>query len=120
MLGGNYFPSGGFGIFRQAAMVLIDKEGDVQIKTGTYELKDESVVSLFPNPSQGVVQIQSNLRPSSPLKIMVYNAQGQLVVDRVLHEKLSSIQLGRKGIYFYKCLVGKEMNVITQGKLVVE
>lgn len=120
VLGGNYFPSGGFGIFRQAAMVLIDKEGNVQLKTGTDELKDASVISLFPNPSEGVVYIRSNIDQLGPLNIMVYNAQGRLVVDRVLHDKLSSIQLKRKGIYFYKCFVGKENNVITQGKLVIE
>jgi hypothetical protein len=120
VLGGNYFPSGGFGIFRQAAMVLIDAEGNVQLKTGVDELKDASVVNLFPNPSEGVVYIRSNIEQLEPLSILVYNAQGQLVVDQILDRDDATIQLNQKGIYFYKCLFGHEKNVMAEGKLVIE
>ncbi|HKK89318.1 MAG TPA: T9SS type A sorting domain-containing protein, partial [Saprospiraceae bacterium] len=120
VIGGNYFPSGGFGIFRQAAMVLIDREGNVQLKTGNEDIQEKGYFRLYPNPTTGDIQLRADVDQMGELKIMVCNAQGQLVIEEILNDNVSTIHLGQKGIFFYQLMTTADSKMLDQGKIVVE
>ncbi len=58
-----------------------------------------SQISIFPNPSTGMLSIQSDLNENLILKL--FNIQGQLVQEEILVNPNNQIELlGEKGLYF--------------------
>jgi len=91
---------------------------------GVNEVEEESEkVKVFPNPSNGIFQIQANGRQlMATSQIEVYNSVGQKVYSNSQITASSNFQIDLSGqpagIYFYRILSGEE-GIISQGKLII-
>lgn len=72
------------------------------VNVGTVDVAEvgELMVSIYPNPSNGIV----NIAGSDNMEVSVFNCQGQIVVNQVMSDKLTQIDLSglTKGIYFLR------------------
>lgn len=75
--------------------------------------KQTNLVSIFPNPSSGEVNIKS----SKPAIIEIYNTGGELINSFVADSNLKKIVLQTKGLYIFKFITESETAF---HKLVVE
>ena len=87
--------------------------------TGINEIL-ENAVSVYPNPANGVINVDltSELTKNSTLE--VYDALGKLVVKQVLANELNSINISTlsNGIYTFKVLNNSKL--VKMGKLIKE
>jgi len=76
-------------------------------------------ISIYPNPSEGIFNIQWNGELCDNCELKIYNTLGELVSVHSMTAPLSQIDLGflSDGIYYYRVLSTEE--VIYTGKLLV-
>jgi len=81
------------------------------------EINDERHIKIFPNPSNGFINVTTNMTGS--LEILIRNLLGQAVHQQTLDGYETLIQLNlEKGIYTFE--VKGEEKIIRSGKLCVE
>jgi hypothetical protein len=69
------------------------------ITSSREELSIKDKLSIYPNPTNGLLNIESEL--GEELELKIFNIQGQLVQEEVLLNANNQIQLqGEKGLYF--------------------
>ena len=87
---------------------------------GVNEIENKISVSVFPNPSSGIISIKSDKEISS---IEILNVLGEKVYSSSNNTHLTTykIDLGKqpKGIYFYRVAVSSAGEVAT-GKIIIE
>ena len=83
---------------------------------GTFEYYPESV-SIFPNPSNGVVNFQVS-SPSS-YRLTIYNSLGEQFLTSTIQQHFSTGNLS-SGIYFYNISDVNTNEAITNGKIIIE
>lgn len=95
---------------------LLNSNGCVPVTTGISELDQVFDFSVYPNPSEGLVNLDLYLMPSviGDLQLKVYDRIGQVVMDRPLQQPAGQIhQLDfsslADGVYFLN-LSNKEVN----------
>lgn len=85
------------------------------------EVNDQAWLQVYPNPFTESTSIQFNTLNVSNLKVVVYNAMGQIVLseEKITTNKLTLKTIGwGKGVYFLK--VSNREKVVATEKLVVE
>ena len=77
-----------------------------------------SLISVYPNPSNGVLNITLTAELSKNASLEVYDALGKLVVKQVLDNALNTINMSNldNGIYTFKVL--NNTNTVKIGKLI--
>jgi len=83
---------------------------------------NKAVVTLYPNPSNGVFQIQANSQQlMANSRIEVYNALGQKVYAANINAATTQIDLSNQaaGVYLYK-VITETGGLIGEGKLMIE
>ena len=80
------------------------------------ENSTENLASVFPNPSNNILNIQSN--STQPIQFTLYNSLGQKIISASLTNGKSTIDLTAysKEIYFYK--LTSVNNIIKTGKII--
>jgi hypothetical protein len=78
----------------------------------------KSKIYAYPNPSTGIISINSELRMS---KIEITNLIGETIYSKEISKNKIKLDLGReaKGIYFYQIYIG-ENNTFQSGKIVLQ
>ena len=68
--------------------------------TDRYEINLFEGLSVFPNPTSHSVQVEFNIQP--PCNLLLMNASGQIVYQKITDQKIESIDLStfESGIYF--------------------
>ena len=76
----------------------------------------KELVMIYPNPVNTELYIQNNSLKSFQFKL--YNALGENLVDKIIDDKTSTINLSSipKGMYFYKITL--DSNKVTCGKII--
>lgn len=81
------------------------------------EISSAIHVNIYPNPTQGSVQLTSKLFEESDAQLQIYNSLGQLVQEQKnsAHSKVQSLEFSSDligGIYFIKILQeGRELDI---------
>ena len=77
---------------------------------------DNLEVNVYPNPTSSLVNFEFDGIPS---EIIIYNVQGEILLQRDLDEEVFTVDASAfgRGVYFYKCVVDGEM---VNGKIAVE
>jgi hypothetical protein len=77
-----------------------------------------SLISVYPNPTNGVVNINLTAELAKNASLEVYDALGKLVVKQVLTNELNTINMSNfdNGIYTFKVL--NNTNTVKIGKLI--
>lgn len=68
-----------------------------ELTTGIEENVLKEAVTVYPNPSNGAVQIR--FETAAPRTVRVHDAQGRLVLNQVLNQSLFELNLEKSGIY---------------------
>jgi len=78
----------------------------------------DSLISVYPNPNNGVVNINLTAELAKNASLEVYDALGKLVVKQVLANELNIINVSNldNGIYMFKVL--NNTNTVKIGKLI--
>lgn len=92
--------------------------GCVDIIGGIHESKLDNVISVYPNPSNGIFKFQSN--ESKPYQINVYNTLGEKIYQTGIKNQECEIDLSfqPRGIYFYQAIFSN--NIFAAGKLIIK
>ncbi len=90
---------------------------NVSVCTGINEAL-ANLISVYPNPNNGVLNITLTNELSKNSSLEVYDALGKLVIKQVLANELNTINISNfeNGIYLYKVL--NNTNIVKVGKLV--
>jgi hypothetical protein len=74
------------------------------------DFQNDSSISVYPNPTNGIVTVNSN---NSIKSIQLYDVQGRLLQTNLVNENETSIDVSTKakGVYFLKILSDKGMKV---------
>lgn len=77
---------------------------------------NENLVSVFPNPSNNILSIENN--STKMFQFTLYNSLGEKLIDKILPNKTSTINLSAfaNDIYFYK--VSNDKQEIKSGKII--
>jgi hypothetical protein len=70
---------------------------------GIYEFENNNKINLYPNPSNGNVTIESDIKSLRELSIEVYNETGMLVLNMELNSNKLRLDLPN-GMYFIKLI----------------
>ncbi|HWY98634.1 MAG TPA: T9SS type A sorting domain-containing protein, partial [Bacteroidia bacterium] len=93
---------------------------DIQfyVATGVDNVTDNSLVSVYPNPSSGLFHVSLS---QSNAKIAVYNMIGEQVFESALTNGVNDVNMqGKaKGIYLYKIL-SETGDFVSSGKLLIQ
>ena len=92
-------------VYYRLRQVDIDGKSELsQVVMVKPKLKDGARVRVWPNPSDGRVQVQLNNAPSGPVKATVYSANGQVVLSTTFLGTTNEIDLRGKnaGTYFIR------------------
>jgi hypothetical protein len=91
----------------------------VSLCTGINEIL-ENAVSVYPNPANGVINIDLTSELTKNSSLEVYDALGKLVVKQVLANELNSINISTlsNGVYTFKVL--NDSKLVKMGKLIKE
>lgn len=73
--------------------------------TGIIEASRNDIISMFPNPSSGQVNITSS---NNIDEVKITDLFGQIIYQTKTNEKNISLQLGKAGIYFVTLISGKQ------------
>lgn len=78
-----------------------------------------SAFQCYPNPSNGSITFEGNLKSTSPLKLVIYDATGKLITSKLLpnNQQKMMLELENKGMYFYQ--VVNQAEILQQGKLII-
>ncbi len=80
--------------------------------TGETELKNESILSFFPNPAFNSIHIKSN--NAEPIQVKITDILGHTVISkRIANESDKEINIEHlpKGIYFIELVQGKHSGI---------
>ncbi len=96
-----------------SAVVIVN----VNTCTGINEASANSI-SVYPNPTNGVVNINLTAELAKNASLEVYDALGKLVVKQILSNELNTINISNleNGIYVFKVL--NNTNTVKIGKLI--
>lgn len=72
-------------------------------------------ISVYPNPSNGVVNVRGL---EAGTRIQVYNAQGARVMDNLVYNSLETVSIKDKGMYIM--VISNDKGVLGNYKLVIE
>jgi len=101
-----------------AAYILGVNVSSISSIAAPYPQDSRSLVTFTPNPSNGYVNIITNVE-NLPLNINWYDLTGKLVVSHVIDKNSAYIDLALpNGVYFYKCLNSSGFNM-GFGKIVI-
>jgi hypothetical protein len=92
----------------------------VNLCAGIGSSTSESYVNIYPNPSKGLINIDSKLEPNPGTTFEISNVSGQILLTEPLNKKhtLLSVFLLTPGLYFIKILENaKQLNHV---KVVIE
>lgn len=86
--------------------------------TGIEDLASVNEIAVYPNPTNGMVNIAINTELLNNSSIEVYNAVGKLVIREMLSKETTSVNLNglEDGVYFYKVINNSQYVKI--GKLI--
>ncbi len=107
------------------SIAVIKSNGCVELGSGIHESKLDNVISVYPNPSNGIFKFQSN--ESKPYKINVYNTLGEKIYSSGLlplskwrgdGAEVIDLTVQPKGIYFYQAIFSN--NKFATGKLIIK
>ncbi len=89
-----------------------------QMVSGINEVKNNTTVNVYPNPTSGKVTI--DFSQSATGRIEIYNIVGEKIYESAIQAEKTEIDLGNqaKGIYFYQVI--SERNQVAVGKLAVQ
>lgn len=78
----------------------------------------DSEISIYPNPNNGILNIEISTNLVSNTSLLIYDALGKIVVNQVLLNEINTININDldNGIYVYKIL--DKSNIIKIGKLI--
>ena len=67
----------------------------------------ERTILIYPNPTSGLINISMVETGNDDVRVIVYNAQGQLIVDKLLEGNNGEVNLSRQppGIYFMRIII---------------
>jgi N-acetylneuraminic acid mutarotase len=83
------------------------------------ETANDLSFSLYPNPNAGEFTLSFDEPMGSSLKLIIYNAMGEIIFERMIDEQQTSVKSNlTKGIYYYTIQKKDKRNV--SGKLVIE
>jgi hypothetical protein len=90
---------------------------DIEVDPVTVQLNEAASISLYPNPSSGVVHV-AGLETGN--RIQVYNTMGQRIIDRfaMANEEILSLEGEQNGFYFV--VVSDSKGKLGQYKLVID
>jgi hypothetical protein len=93
---------------------------DCSRTTAINELKDQAIISVYPNPSRGVFNIEA-YNADETISAAIYDATGRKVQDIALHMGVNSVSTDNlaSGVYAVKitdCKGLSRLNKITVGK----
>ena len=98
-------------------LLKTDSLGNSNLNTEINE-NTKSKIFAYPNPSTGIISINSELRMS---KIEITNLIGETIYSKEISKNKIKLDLGReaKGVYFYQIYIG-ENNTFQSGKIVLQ
>lgn len=86
--------------------------------TGLINYSTSSGISVFPNPSNGLINVEQ-LNAGQKMKFIVYDLQGKILLERILNSKSNKIETNLpKGLYLY-CII-KENIILRKDKLIID
>lgn len=96
----------------KAGSILWIDDVSVTLTTGIEQLLDEeSIVSIYPNPSNGIITINQVANNNKPLTIEVYNVLGEKIyADTGIKTKSFELNIADKpnGVYIVKLIDGEK------------
>ena len=72
----------------------------VATPVGIEEVPTNDLISLFPNPTNGIVNL--NIDEVDNLKIEIYNSLGAKVLEEQLQSNKIDLSMLSEGVYFYR------------------
>ena len=86
---------------------------------GIIEIKENKGMVIYPNPARDKITFQLNQKDLSDIKLVIYNLQGQILMQKDLVQNNTEIDVSQlpQGIYVAKVSFGD--GSYTQGKFVV-
>ncbi len=84
------------------------------ITTAIEHIESKYNIKIFPNPSNGIFNIEINENKLSEFKYEVFNVSGQVLISENSYGNKVIIDLSdfTKGLYFIKLILGKDESVI--------
>lgn len=91
----------------------------VQLIVSNYNYDYSNNVKVFPNPSNGIIQLESK-NASFPLNISIYDVLGKLVYEEKITNSINTINLKhlKDGVYLYQIVDDSEK--ISTGKILIQ
>ncbi|MBN2729841.1 MAG: T9SS type A sorting domain-containing protein [Bacteroidales bacterium] len=87
---------------------------DINNSTGVAQVSNKNMMAVYPNPSNGIINIKSN--SNSPVNFDIYNVSGLLVKSGITGNQFDAISL-KRGVYMIKL---ESNSLIELHRLVVE
>jgi hypothetical protein len=88
---------------------------DISFSTGVVNVASSDWFTVGPNPSTGVFQVFASAQNNGPIRIMVHDLLGQIVVAPVILQSAGSIVINMEheasGVYFMRAVYGTESRV---------
>jgi trimeric autotransporter adhesin len=88
---------------------------DISFSTGLVSVASSDWFTVGPNPSTGVFQVFSSAQNNGPIRIIVHDLLGQIVVAPVILQSAGSIVINMEheasGVYFMRAVYGTESRV---------
>ncbi|MGL5888951.1 MAG: T9SS type A sorting domain-containing protein [Bacteroidia bacterium] len=94
--------------------------GDNNVSTGDELLNAESSFSIFPNPANDVVQLQTTATAVKPAQLTIYSINGQLVIAEQLTAPVSSVNTAALAPGVYLCEVILHNGIAVRRKLIIQ
>ncbi len=91
------------------------------IATSVNTIQTDNSVTIYPNPSNGVFNIEITNYELGITNMEVYNIMGEKVYESALHSAQTELNLSDKpqGIYFYRVVTDKSA-LVSSGRFVIE
>ncbi len=98
-------------------LLKLDSLGNMTFPTSISEMYDKINIHVYPNPSEGIIYIKSNI---SNATIRIFNFEGREVFEQKLERGKTKIEIPfwAMGIYLYQVQQSEE--VLKRGKLVIK
>lgn len=84
--------------------------------TQSVNIIENSIIKIFPNPSNGKITIEK--QNENIQNLIIYNVLGNVILEKDLNDNKTEININANGLYFYKIKIDNQ--VVSSGKLVVE
>lgn len=84
--------------------------------SGLEDFAPEYEVSVFPNPSDEVLNIKTNL--FEEVSYSLYDAQGKLLIQKQLFTELTSVEVGHLAPGSYSLVLNKDSRILKSFKLI--